>query len=116
VLVTHDMGVVRRACDRVSVMYSGRVVEEGAAGDVLAGPRHPYTQALLRCLPGGATVDDLVAIPGEPPEIGARPAGCVFAPRCGHVRADCVTAVPPLLEVGAGRAAACVLVREAVDA
>ncbi len=95
-LVTHDLGIVRRFADDVAVMYAGRIVETGTVAQVFARPRHPYTLALRDLAPrlrrDGAT-RLLPAIPGEPPMIGSLPPGCSFAPRCGlcHGRADCLT-------------------------
>jgi peptide/nickel transport system ATP-binding protein len=106
VLVTHDLGVVAGAADRVAVMYGGRIVEAGATDDVFYGSRHPYTRGLLASLPtldGGA--GDLVPIPGNPPALGARPAGCSFHPRCANAEARCRTEVPELRSVGAVRSA-----------
>ncbi|MEU0944510.1 ABC transporter ATP-binding protein [Streptomyces canus] len=82
VLVTHDMGAVRRHAHRVLVMYAGRAVETGPASEVLADPRAPYTAALLASLPQSARQRRLVALPGSPPAPDALPPGCAFAPRC----------------------------------
>jgi peptide/nickel transport system ATP-binding protein len=90
VLVTHDLGVVAGAADRVAVMYGGRIVETGVTDDVFYASRHPYTRGLLASLPtldGGA--GDLVPIPGNPPALGARPGGCSFHPRCRWAEARC---------------------------
>jgi oligopeptide/dipeptide ABC transporter ATP-binding protein len=111
VLVSHDLGAVGRLADRVAVMYSGRVVEEGPAGALLARPRHPYTVGLLAAAP---RIDRpararATPIPGSPPHPGARPPGCTFAPRCPARRDECEAARPPLREVGEGRRVACVL-------
>ena len=89
-LITHDLGVVNELADRVAVMYAGRVVEQGTRAEVLSAPRHPYTEGLLRSLPGrvprGAR---LVEIPGAVPPPEAWPAGCRFAPRCPRAFAAC---------------------------
>lgn len=109
-LVTHDLGIVRRFADDVAVMYAGRVVESGAVADVFANPRHPYTLALrssaLR-LRRDAETRLLPAIPGEPPLITHLPPGCAFAPRCGlrQGRVDCVETDPPLCPAGASLSA-----------
>lgn len=101
VLVTHDLGVVAGAARSLSIMYSGRVVERGLVDDVFAAPRHPYTAGLLASLPqAGTRVDRLTAIPGSPPPISARPAGCAFHPRCAHAVERCRIERPPLREVG----------------
>jgi peptide/nickel transport system ATP-binding protein len=106
VLVTHDLGVVAGAADRVAVMYGGRIVETGVTDDVFYGSHHPYTRGLLASLPtldGGA--GDLVPIPGNPPTLGARPGGCSFHPRCRWAEARCRTEVPEPRSVGAVRSA-----------
>ncbi len=108
--ISHNLAVVRRMCDRVGVLYAGRLVEEGPAGEVFRDPRHPYTVGLLRCLPrGGVSKGErlLDTIPGLLPELGAELPGCVFADRCGLVRAICREEEPPLHPVSAnGRAGA----------
>lgn len=107
-LVTHDLGVVAASCARVAVMYSGRIVEAGPVGAVFAGPRHAYTRGLVGSVPrAGAERRPLLAIEGAPPALGARPAGCAFAPRCAFADEQCRTQVPPLAAVLPGRLAAC---------
>jgi len=108
VLVTHDLGVVAEPCDRVAVMYAGRLCETGPAANVFAHPRHAYTDALLRSMPGdGEARAMLLTIPGMPPRIDAVVAGCAFAPRCGYVEAACETARPPLRDYEPDHASAC---------
>ena len=81
--ITHDLGIVASLCDRVYVMYAGRIVEEGPVGTILEAPSHPYTQALLRATPTvEAVASELYAIPGQIPEPGDRGRGCRFADRC----------------------------------
>ncbi|MFN7003077.1 MAG: dipeptide/oligopeptide/nickel ABC transporter permease/ATP-binding protein [Roseinatronobacter sp.] len=90
--ITHDFGVVGQLCDRVAVMYGGRIVETGTTADVLAAPAHPYTKRLIACVPelgGGRRV--LAAIPGLPPAVDQLPEGCAFAPRCDKAQAACRT-------------------------
>jgi peptide/nickel transport system ATP-binding protein len=107
VLVTHDLGVVARTCERIVVMYAGRVVEEGPAVEVLRRPRHPYTLALLRAVPTReGTLADLQAIPGAPPQPGDRLPGCPFAPRCAFAEPACLGPVEQTM-LGAGRMTAC---------
>ena len=107
--ITHDLGVVRQVADRVAVMYAGRIIEEGAARQVLASPRHPYTQGLLNASP---TLErgKLAPIPGSVPQLTALPPGCAFEPRCSLRRADCVVAVPDLRAADLSHTARCVLV------
>jgi oligopeptide transport system ATP-binding protein len=118
VLITHDLGVLSSIADRLYVFYSGRVVESGPTGVVLAAPRHPYTQGLLDALPRSQTSQHpLTPIGGAPPELGARQAGCAFHPRCQYAQPSCAIEVPPLIDIGDGRDLACppdpMLVKEA---
>ena len=88
--ITHDFGVVSEICERIAVMYAGRIVETGATEDVLAGPAHPYTRMLIDCVPVLGEPDRrLDAIPGRPPPANRLPDGCAFAERCPRVREDC---------------------------
>jgi oligopeptide/dipeptide ABC transporter ATP-binding protein len=93
--VTHDFGVLASVCDRVTVLYAGRVAEGGPTRDVLDTPRHPYTRMLLACHPDRAT--DLAGIPGTVPAATAQPSGCRFHPRCPIARDACATATPPVV-------------------
>jgi peptide/nickel transport system permease protein len=88
--ISHDLAVVRRLCDRVLMLYAGRVVEEGPVETLLSCPAHPYTRALLACAPElGRPDKPLTPIEGQPPPLDALPAGCHFAPRCDHARDIC---------------------------
>jgi oligopeptide/dipeptide ABC transporter ATP-binding protein len=108
-LITHDLGVIAEMCDRVAVMYGGRVVEFGSALDIFDRPAHPYTQGLLASRPKiSAGAQWLRTIEGTVPAVGQMGPGCSFAPRCAMARAAC-RQLPPLREVGAGHQAACVL-------
>ena len=114
IFITHDFGVVSQIARRVAVMYAGRVVEQGPAGEVLRHPRHPYTEALLRAAPK-LKREKLVAIPGTVPPLSALPPGCAFGPRCAKHIAECDAAVPELIHAaGASEThrARCILVRE----
>jgi peptide/nickel transport system ATP-binding protein len=100
VLISHDLGVVAEVCDRVAVMYAGRLVEEAPAARFFAGPRHPYAQGLMAALPPlDGPRAPLRAIPGGVPEPGALPPGCSFAPRCPQRDAACDAGVPMLRAV-----------------
>ena len=108
VLVTHDLGVIAETCDRVAVMYAGRLCETGPVEEVFTRSRHAYTHALLRSMPGeGAARAMLVPIPGQPPRIDAPVPGCAFAPRCAYVEPRCHSERPALLECAPGHASAC---------
>ena len=108
VLVTHDLGVAARLCDRIVVMYAGRMVEEGPAEEVLRRPRHGYTLALLRAVPTRETsIADLRAIPGSPPETGESFEGCPFASRCAYATADCGEPLQQI-RIGSDRVTTCV--------
>jgi oligopeptide transport system ATP-binding protein len=105
VLISHDMGLVAEMCERIAVMYAGRVVEEGDAADTFAEPLHPYTQGLLHSLPQLRTRPDqprrerLPTIPGIVPDLSRLPSGCAFRPRCPRAMDICATQAPPLSRV-----------------
>ena len=108
ILVTHDFGIVAANADRVAVMYAGKIVEIGTTLQVFNHPRHPYTQALLRCLPDvGLKSEQLVEIGGQPPDLAQLPPGCPFAPRCPDRLPVCEQTVPPPVTVEEGHVAAC---------
>ncbi|WP_329214083.1 ABC transporter ATP-binding protein [Streptomyces sp. NBC_00683] len=109
VLITHNMGVVARACERVLVMYGGTVVEDGPTAEVLTRPRHPYTAGLLAAVPRLATPSGtrLTGIPGSPPDPALLGEGCAFADRCTLVEDRCRTGTPPLAESAGGVRVAC---------
>jgi oligopeptide/dipeptide ABC transporter ATP-binding protein len=108
VIVTHDLGVVAQTCDRVIVMYAGRVVEVGPADQILRAPAHPYTKALIAAIPRGVGRDARIpAIPGAPPSLAERPEGCAFAPRCALAQDACSRSVPPLALHSPERWSAC---------
>ena len=108
VLVTHDLGVIAETCDRVAVMYAGRLCESGEVGALFARPRHAYTAALLQAMPGEGTRDrKLLTIPGQAPRLDAPAAGCAFAPRCTLARPICASGRPALLQVAPEQFSAC---------
>jgi oligopeptide/dipeptide ABC transporter ATP-binding protein len=117
IIVTHDLGVVAQVCDRVVVMYGGRVAEDAPAHGLFANPQHPYTRALLEAFPDVARPDrELHAIGGTPPRLDAMPPGCPFAPRCAFAFDRCDTAKPPLYPVADRWAASCYLLDPAAPA
>jgi oligopeptide/dipeptide ABC transporter ATP-binding protein len=109
-LITHDMGVVAETCDRVAVMYLGKIVETGPLASLFETPKHPYTVGLLASIPRlEETVEWLHPIPGMVPSPMDLPAGCRFCSRCPHAMPICAEAEPPMLEVAPGHHAACFL-------
>src|SRR5262245_19599864 len=113
IFVTHDLGIVAKLCDRVAVMYAGRIVEAGTTREIFNRPRHPYTIGLLRCLPTlSRGREPLTAIEGQPPDLTQVPAGCSFAPRCPLAEPRCAEARPPLETIGAGHQVACIRAAE----
>jgi oligopeptide/dipeptide ABC transporter ATP-binding protein len=109
ILITHNLGVVAGMCERLMVMYAGRVVEAGPTEDVFANPKHPYTWALLRSIPrlDAEEHEPLRAIEGLPPDLTELPSGCAFHPRCPFRVARCIQETPRLLPVGSTQRAAC---------
>jgi peptide/nickel transport system ATP-binding protein len=108
--ISHNLGVIAKMCERVGVLYAGRVVEEGPVETVLQDPRHPYTVGLLRCIPRGGVRKDhgrLDTIPGFLPNIGEAPPGCVFADRCALVQEICTQDEPPLEQLGGLHSSRC---------
>jgi oligopeptide/dipeptide ABC transporter ATP-binding protein len=115
--ITHDLGVVRSLCDRVVVMYLGRVVEEGATEDIFRRPRHPYTTALMNASPVPdpvlARARAVAPLEGDPPSPVAPPSGCHFHPRCPVARPVCAAQAPALRDIAPGQRAACHFAEEA---
>lgn len=109
IFITHDFGVVAQLCDRVAVMYAGRIVEEGPTDTILNAPAHPYTSRLMACVPElGQGRRVLAAIPGLPPAVDNLPTGCAFADRCHKVQPACRTADIPLAGAGDGNRVRCI--------
>ena len=109
-LITHDLGVVAQVCDRVAVMYAGKIVESGDVASIFSKPLHPYTQALLKSLPSqGIARGALENIQGRVPGLADRPSGCCFHPRCSHALELCRQEEPHLRKTADGQEVACVL-------
>jgi oligopeptide/dipeptide ABC transporter ATP-binding protein len=109
-LVSHDLGIVSQMCHRVIVMYAGRIVEEASIAMVFRAPAHPYTKALIACVPAADGGVRLGAIPGVMPGLTALPGGCRFHPRCAVAEPRCAIEEPPLRPAGDDQIAACHLV------
>jgi oligopeptide/dipeptide ABC transporter ATP-binding protein len=106
--ITHDFGVVGRMCDRVAVMYAGRIVECGPVQQIFEAPAHPYTQALIASVPKmTGPVGRLTTIEGQPPSLMQLPAGCRFAERCALADQRCREKYPPAVQVGSEHTADC---------
>jgi oligopeptide/dipeptide ABC transporter ATP-binding protein len=113
VYITHDLTVAAQVCDRIYIMYAGRVMEVGKTIDVLQNSLHPYTHTLVASVPQG--YEDAPPLPvqlGEPPDLRRLPAGCKFNPRCPAAQDICRRDEPPLTEYSQGREAACWMVDE----
>lgn len=98
--ITHDIAVAKYVCDKVAVMYAGRIVEKGFAKDIILNPLHPYTELLLRSYPRRLAKERLTDIPGMPPPPGGYPKGCKFHPRCPYTFDRCCSDEPPLIGIG----------------
>jgi oligopeptide/dipeptide ABC transporter ATP-binding protein len=94
IFVTHDFGIVAQMCDQVAVMYAGKIIEIGDVREIFNDPRHPYTIALLKCLPKVDTASKLVAIEGDVPDLSMLPSGCSFASRCTSKKSICQETYP----------------------
>jgi oligopeptide/dipeptide ABC transporter ATP-binding protein len=114
IFITHNLGIVAKMCDRLAVMYAGRVVEQGPIAQIFDAAVHPYTRALLSSIPRMSdTGRRLIAIDGQPPDLAALPAGCAFAARCPSAFDRCRAEAPPELRLGDGRTARCWLAADA---
>ena len=109
IFINHDLALVAEICDRVAVMYAGRIVEMGSARDVFLKPAHPYVRQLVQALPlMEGPVDRLKSIPGSPPRLKEKPSGCPFLPRCTEGNKSCASSVPPYEEISPGHFSACI--------
>ena len=108
IFITHDFGIVAKMCDRVAVMYAGRIVENASVRDLFNHPSHPYTEALIRSVPNvDEDVDQLYSIEGQPPALDQLPEGCTFAPRCPYVFDRCLDEFPRNMKVSDDHHATC---------
>ena len=107
VLVSHDLAIVAETCDRIAVMYAGRIVEAAPTRAIFSGPHHPYTLGLLRSIPHVSAGTRLIPIPGQPPDLAQLGPGCPFAPRCAYASPDCTTTPVRLVPTGPDRLSAC---------
>jgi oligopeptide/dipeptide ABC transporter ATP-binding protein len=107
IFVTHNLGIVAKMCDKMAVMYAGKIVEQGAVRDLFRSPKHPYTQALLGSMPRLGSKEPLYAIPGHPPNLAQLPSGCAFHPRCAHAMPQCVSQEPDDRRIGPNWTARC---------
>jgi oligopeptide/dipeptide ABC transporter ATP-binding protein len=117
ILITHDLSVVANSCERVAVMYAGKVVEQGSVEDVFSRQLHPYTKGLMLSIP---QIDldrdeELYSIPGEVPDLIHMSEGCHFEPRCRYAKSECQVRKPELEELFAGHSSACLFARELLD-
>lgn len=114
IFITHNLGVVAEICDQVSVMYAGKIVEQGKVDDIFYQPKHPYTLGLLRSMPRVDEEDHerLIPIEGTPVDMLNPPTGCPFGPRCEHCMKICLREEPPRIEIGEGHSAACWLLAD----
>ena len=113
IFITHDFGIVAKMCDRVAVMYAGKIVEQGDVRQIFNSPQHPYTEALINSVPKmEENVERLYSIPGNPPNLWELKTECSFADRCPKVMDKCRESYPPTYEIGQGQVAACWLLEE----
>ena len=117
IFVTHNLGIVAKMCDKVAVMYAGKIVEQGNVREIYNNPKHPYTQALIKSIPRLGNKDPLYVIPGQPPNLADLPTGCAFHPRCPSATDQCINEEPPYVSFTNGQQSKCWLsVEEAKNA
>ncbi|MGD9614765.1 MAG: ABC transporter ATP-binding protein [Alphaproteobacteria bacterium] len=107
IFVTHNLGIVARMCDKLAVMYAGKIVEAGSVRQLFNSGRHPYTKALLGSMPKLGSKDKLLAIPGQPPDLATLPPGCAFHPRCPEAIVRCSAEQPPEVSLAETWSARC---------
>jgi oligopeptide/dipeptide ABC transporter ATP-binding protein len=111
--ITHNLGIIAKMCDRVAVMYAGKIVEQGPVRELFLRPQHPYTQALISSIPKIGSKEPLYAIPGQPPDLAALPPGCAFHPRCPKAFERCTADEPHQVVLGERHQASCWLAESA---
>jgi oligopeptide/dipeptide ABC transporter ATP-binding protein len=116
IFVTHNLGIVAKMCDRVAVMYAGKIVEQAPVRQLFDDPKHPYTRALLGAVPKLGSKEPLYSIPGQPPNPAALPGGCAFHPRCPEMMPRCTSEEPADARLGDGTVARCWLLESDVVA
>lgn len=114
IFVTHNLGIVAKMCDKVAVMYAGKIVEMQSVRGLFYHPRHPYTRALLDSMPKLGTKEPLYGIPGQPPDLADLPTGCSFHPRCKHTIDRCRSQEPDEQSIGNGGTARCWLASQEI--
>ena len=107
IFVTHNLGIVAKMCDRMAVMYAGKIVEAGSVRDLFGQPKHPYTKALLGSMAKLGSKEPLFAIPGQPPDLASLPPGCAFHPRCAEAMPRCAEQAPATVQCGQDWTARC---------
>jgi oligopeptide/dipeptide ABC transporter ATP-binding protein len=115
IFVTHNLGIVAKMCDRVAVMYAGKIVEQAPVRELFDDPKHPYTRALLGSMPKLGNKEPLYSIRGQPPNPANLPDGCAFHPRCPDVMSRCMTEEPPEFRPGDGSVARCWLLDDVLS-
>lgn len=117
IFITHNLGVVAEICDKVLVMYAGKIVEKGKVEDIFYRPKHPYTIGLLNSMPriDAEEYERLIPIEGTPVDMLNPPEGCSFGPRCEHCMKICLRVEPPTIDLGDGHTASCWLLSEAME-
>src|SRR5712691_11217259 len=107
IFVTHNLGIVARICEKLAVMYAGKIVEAGSVRELFNAPQHPYTKALLGAMPKLGSKEKLFAIPGQPPDLATLPQGCAFHPRCPAALPRCALEEPPEVQIRSAWSARC---------
>ena len=115
IFVTHNLGIVARMCDKLAVMYAGKIVEAGTVRELFNAAQHPYTKALLGSMPKLGSKEKLLSIPGQPPDLATLPGGCAFHPRCPEALPRCASQEPPEVQIGGAWSARCWLAERQIS-